>query len=130
VISAIEAVARQKLPSRFTRSPRAPKTCHPGRRTSSGMSFDSMAGKTVEINNTDARAVSRSRTDHLRARASSPTSSFDFRDPDRRLRVALRPAHRRVMSNDDAVASTWLAAPRTLARRCGNFRFRPASWIS
>src|SRR5262249_57319921 len=73
----------------------------------------SMAGKTVEINNTDAEGRLTLGDAITYAHAAEPDEVFDFATLTGACMVALGPHTAGVMSNDEALRDRWLAAARS-----------------
>jgi len=110
VISAIEAVARQKLPVEVHALAACTENMPSGTAYKLGDVIRSMAGKTVEITNTDAEGrltLADALTYGLELK---PDFIFDFATLTGACVVALGPHIAGVMGNNDALIATWLAA--------------------
>lgn len=110
VISAMAAVAQQKLPIEVHALAACTENMPSGRSYKLGDVLRSKAGKTVEINNTDAEGrltLADAITYGLEIR---PDAIIDFATLTGACMVALGPQIAGVMSNDDALATEWLTA--------------------
>jgi leucyl aminopeptidase len=112
VISAMEAVARLRLPIEVHALAACTENMPSGRAYKLGDVLRSKAGKTVEINNTDAEGrltLADALSYGLDLR---PDALLDLATLTGACVVALGPHIAGVMSNDDALLSQWLAAAR------------------
>jgi leucyl aminopeptidase len=110
VIAAAAAVAAEKLPVELHAIAAATENMPSGSSYKLGDVLRSMAGKTVEINNTDAEGrltLADALTFGLRL---EPDAVFDFATLTGACVVALGPHTAGVMSNNDGLAAEWLAA--------------------
>jgi leucyl aminopeptidase len=112
VIAAIEAVARQKLPVEVHALAACTENMPSGTAYKLGDVIRSMAGKTVEITNTDAEGrltLADALTYGLELK---PDFIFDFATLTGACVVALGPHIAGVMGNNDALVASWLAAAK------------------
>jgi leucyl aminopeptidase len=112
VISAMEAVARLRLPVEVHAIAPCTENMPSGRSYKLGDVIRSKAGKTVEINNTDAEGrliLADAISYGLELR---PDAMFDFATLTGACVVALGPHIAGVMSNDEALSAEWLTAAR------------------
>ncbi len=112
VIAAVEAVARQKLPVEVHAIAACTENMPSGTAYKLGDVIRSMAGKTVEITNTDAEGrltLADALTYGLELK---PDFIFDFATLTGACVVALGPHIAGVMSNNEALVATWLAAAK------------------
>jgi leucyl aminopeptidase len=112
VISVMEAVAKARLPVEVHALAACTENMPSGSSYKLGDVLRSKAGKTVEINNTDAEGrltLADALSYGLELR---PAAVFDFATLTGAVVVALGPHTAGVMSNNDALASDWLAAAK------------------
>ncbi len=110
VLAAIAAAAREKLPIEVHALAACTENMPSGSSYKLGDVITSMAGKTVEITNTDAEGrltLADALTFGLRFK---PDAIIDLATLTGACIVALGPHTAGVMSNDDALASEWIAA--------------------
>lgn len=112
VISAIEAVARLKLPVEVHALAACTENMPSGTAYKLGDVIRSMAGKTVEITNTDAEGRLTLADAITYGLELKPDFIFDFATLTGACVVALGPHIAGVMSNNDALAATWLSAAK------------------
>jgi leucyl aminopeptidase len=112
VISAIEAIARLKLPVEVHALAACTENMPSGTAYKLGDVIRSMAGKTVEITNTDAEGRLTLADAITYGLELKPDFIFDFATLTGACVVALGPHIAGVMSNNDALAGTWLAAAK------------------
>jgi leucyl aminopeptidase len=113
VIAAMEAVARLRLPVEVHALAACTENMPSGRAYKLGDVLRSKAGKTVEINNTDAEGrltLADALSYGLELR---PDAVLDFATLTGACVVALGPHIAGVMSNDDGLLAQWLGAART-----------------
>ena len=110
VLAALEAVAAEGLPVEVHALAACTENMISGRAYKLGDVLRSKAGKTVEINNTDAEGRLTLADAISYGLELQPTAVLDFATLTGACVVALGPYIAGVMSNDDALASTWLAA--------------------
>ncbi len=110
VISAIGAVAAEKLPVEVHALAACTENMPSGRAYKLGDVLKSMAGKTVEINNTDAEGRLTLGDAITYGLELKPDAVFDFATLTGACVVALGPFMAGVMSNDDTLAGAWLEA--------------------
>jgi leucyl aminopeptidase len=113
VISAMEAIAREQLPVEVHALAACTENMLSSTSYKLGDVLRSKAGKTVEINNTDAEGrltLADALTYGLELR---PTAIFDFATLTGACIVALGPHIAGVMSNDEALSAEWLAAAKS-----------------
>jgi leucyl aminopeptidase len=112
VIAAIEAVARQKLPVEVHAIAACTENMPSGTAYKLGDVIRSMAGKTVEITNTDAEGrltLADALTYGLELK---PDFIFDFATLTGACVVALGPHIAGVMGNNEGLVASWLAAAK------------------
>jgi leucyl aminopeptidase len=110
VLAAVVAAAREKLPLEIHALAACTENMPSGSSYKLGDVLRSMAGKTVEINNTDAEGrltLADALTFGLKLQ---PDAILDFATLTGACIVALGPHTAGVMSNSDALANEWLAA--------------------
>jgi leucyl aminopeptidase len=112
VISAIAAIARENLPVEVHALAACTENMPSGRAYKLGDVLRSMAGKTVEINNTDAEGRLTLADALTYGLALQPDMVFDFATLTGACVVALGPHTAGVMSNNQALSDKWLAAAR------------------
>jgi leucyl aminopeptidase len=112
VISAMSAIAREKLPVEVHALAACTENMPSGRSYKLGDVLRSMAGKTVEINNTDAEGRLTLADALTYGLALKPDMVFDFATLTGACVVALGPHTAGVMSNNDALSAQWLGAAR------------------
>jgi leucyl aminopeptidase len=113
VIAAIAAVAEERLPVEVHALAACTENMPSGSSYKLGDVLTSMAGKTVEINNTDAEGrltLADALTYGLRLQ---PDAILDFATLTGACIVALGPHTAGVMSNDEPLAAAWLGAAAT-----------------
>jgi leucyl aminopeptidase len=110
VISVMSAVAREELPVEVHALAACTENMPSGRAYKLGDVLRSKAGKSVEINNTDAEGRL-TLADAISYGADlQPTAIFDFATLTGACMVALGPHTAGVMSNNDGLCAEWLAA--------------------
>jgi leucyl aminopeptidase len=112
VISAIAALSELGVPYEVHAIAAATENMPSGKAYKLGDVLRSMAGKTVEINNTDAEGRLTLGDAITYAQAAEPDEVFDFATLTGACMVALGPHIAGVMSNDEALRDRWLAAAR------------------
>ena len=112
VISALGAIAREKLPIEVHALAACTENMPSGRSYKLGDVLRSMAGKTVEINNTDAEGRLTLADALTYGLALKPDLIIDFATLTGACVVALGPHTAGVMSNNDALSAAWLEAAR------------------
>jgi leucyl aminopeptidase len=112
VICAIAAAAREKLPVEVHAITAATENMPSGTAYKLGDVLRSMAGKTVEINNTDAEGRLTLADAITYGLELKPDAILDFATLTGACVVALGPHTAGVMSNDDSLSGEWLAAAR------------------
>jgi leucyl aminopeptidase len=112
VISAVESAARQKLPIEIHALAACTENMPSGTAYKLGDVIRSMAGKTVEITNTDAEGRLTLADAITYGLELKPDFIFDFATLTGACVVALGPHIAGVMSNNDALVATWLAAAK------------------
>jgi leucyl aminopeptidase len=112
VISAVESAARQKLPVEVHALAACTENMPSGTAYKLGDVLRSMAGKTVEITNTDAEGRLTLADAITYGLALKPDFILDFATLTGACVVALGPHIAGVMGNNDALTATWLAAAK------------------
>lgn len=112
VIAAIGAVAREKLPIEVHALAACTENMPSGSAYRLGDVLRSKAGKTVEINNTDAEGRLTLADAITYGLALEPDQLFDFATLTGACMVALGPHIAGVMTNDEGLGQDWLAAAR------------------
>jgi leucyl aminopeptidase len=112
VIAAIEAVARQKLAIEVHAIAACTENMPSGTAYKLGDVLRSMAGRTVEINNTDAEGRLTLADALTFGLGLKPDAIFDFATLTGACVVALGPHTAGVMSNNDKLSGQWLAAAK------------------
>ncbi|MEA2700044.1 MAG: leucyl aminopeptidase [Myxococcales bacterium] len=112
VISAMGAIAREKMSVEVHALAACTENMPSGRSYKLGDVLRSMAGKTVEINNTDAEGRLTLADALTYGLALKPDMIFDFATLTGACVVALGPHTAGVMSNNDALSAQWLGAAR------------------
>jgi leucyl aminopeptidase len=112
VISVMEAVARERLPVEVHALAACTENMLSSTSYKLGDVLRSKAGKTVEINNTDAEGRLTLADALSYGLELQPTVIFDFATLTGACVVALGPHIAGVMSNDDTVNAEWLAAAK------------------
>jgi leucyl aminopeptidase len=112
VLAAIEAVARLKLPVEVHALAACTENMPSGTAYKLGDVIRSMAGKTVEITNTDAEGRLTLADAITYGLELKPDFIFDFATLTGACVVALGPHIAGVMSNNDTLAGTWLTAAK------------------
>jgi leucyl aminopeptidase len=113
VIAAMEAVARLRLPVEVHALAACTENMPSGRAYKLGDVLRSKAGKTVEINNTDAEGRLTLADALSYGLELHPDAVLDFATLTGACVVALGPHIAGVMTNDDALLAQWLAAARS-----------------
>ncbi len=113
VISAMGPIAAEKLPIEVHVLAACTENMPSGRAYKLGDVLRSKAGKTVEINNTDAEGRLTLADAISYALELKPDAILDFATLTGACMVALGPHTAGVMSNNDALATAWLDAGRT-----------------
>jgi leucyl aminopeptidase len=113
VLSALGAVARQKLAVEVHAIAPCTENMPSGTAYKLGDVLRSMSGKTVEINNTDAEGRLTLADGLTYGLALQPDVILDFATLTGACVVALGPHTAGVMSNDDGLSARWLAAAKT-----------------
>ena len=112
VIQAIGALAALEAPVEVHALAAATENMPSGKSYKLGDVLKSMAGKTVEINNTDAEGRLTLGDALAFAKTLEPDEIFDFATLTGACMVALGPHIAGVMSNDPALSERWLAAAK------------------
>jgi leucyl aminopeptidase len=112
VLSAIAVAAEERLPVEVHALAACTENMPSGRAYKLGDVLRSMAGKTVEINNTDAEGRLTLADALTYARALAPDVVLDFATLTGACVVALGPHTAGVMTNDEPTRAAWLAAAR------------------
>lgn len=112
VIAAAGAIAREQLPIEVHAIAACTENMPSGRSYKLGDVITSMAGKTVEITNTDAEGRLTLADALHYSLALKPDAIIDFATLTGACVVALGPHTAGVMSNNDALSAEWLAAAR------------------
>jgi leucyl aminopeptidase len=112
VLSAIEAIARQKLPVEVHALAACTENMPSGTAYKLGDVLRSMNGKTVEINNTDAEGRLTLADAITYGLALKPDFIFDFATLTGACVVALGPHIAGAMGNDEALLGKWLNAAK------------------
>jgi leucyl aminopeptidase len=112
VISVMEAVARERLPIEVHALAACTENMPSGTSYKLGDVLRSKAGKTVEINNTDAEGRLTLADALSYGLELHPNAILDFATLTGACVVALGPHIAGVMSNDDALGAEWLAAAK------------------
>src|SRR5262249_56580321 len=112
VIQAIGALAALEVPVEVHALAAATENMPSGRSYKLGDVLRSMAGKTVEINNTDAEGRLTLRDAITYALKQEPDEIFDFATLTGACVVALGPHVAGVMTNDTVLSEKWLAAAK------------------
>jgi leucyl aminopeptidase len=112
VLSVMEAVARDRLPIEVHALAACTENMLSSTSYKLGDVLRSKAGKTVEINNTDAEGRLTMADALSYGLELSPTAIFDFATLTGACVVALGPHIAGVMSNDETLSTEWLAAAR------------------
>jgi leucyl aminopeptidase len=112
VISAVESAARQKLPVEVHALAACTENMPSGTAYKLGDVLRSMAGKTVEITNTDAEGRLTLADAITYGLGLKPDFILDFATLTGACVVALGPHIAGVMGNNDALTATWLAAAK------------------
>lgn len=112
VISVMAAIAAEKLPLEVHALAACTENMPSGSAYRLGDVLRSKAGKTVEINNTDAEGRLTLADAITYGLALKPDQIFDFATLTGACVVALGPHIAGVMSNDQALADSWLAAAK------------------
>ncbi len=110
VLSVMSAVAHQRLPIEVHALAACTENMPSGRAYKLGDVLRSKAGKTVEINNTDAEGRLTLADAISYGLDLAPTAILDFATLTGACMVALGPHTAGVMTNNDALCSEWLAA--------------------
>jgi leucyl aminopeptidase len=112
VIAAASAIARERLPVEVHAIAACTENMPSGRSYKLGDVITSMAGKTVEITNTDAEGRLTLADALTYSLALKPDAIIDFATLTGACVVALGPHTAGVMSNNDALSAQWLAAAK------------------
>ena len=112
VLSVMEAVAREKLPVEVHALAACTENMLSNTSYKLGDVLRSKAGKTVEINNTDAEGRLTLADALSYGLELQPTAIFDFATLTGACVVALGPHIAGVMSNDETLSAEWLAAAK------------------
>jgi leucyl aminopeptidase len=112
VISVMETIARERLPVEVHALAACTENMPSGTSYKLGDVLKSKAGKTVEINNTDAEGRLTLADAIAYALELRPAAIFDFATLTGACVVALGPHIAGVMSNDDALGAEWLASAK------------------
>jgi leucyl aminopeptidase len=110
VLSAVTVIAEEKLPIEVHALAACTENMPSGTAYKLGDVIRSMAGKTIEINNTDAEGRLTLADALTYGLALQPDMIFDFATLTGACMVALGPHMAGVMSNDEELATKWLAA--------------------
>jgi leucyl aminopeptidase len=113
VLSAIAVAAEERLPIEVHAIAACTENMPSGRAYKLGDVLRSMAGKTVEINNTDAEGRLTLADALTYARELKPDVLLDFATLTGACVVALGPHTAGVMTNDEPTRTAWLAAARS-----------------
>ncbi len=125
VLAAVESAARQKLPVEVHALAACTENMPSGTAYKLGDVIRSMAGKTVEITNTDAEGRLTLADAITYGLELKPDFIFDFATLTGACVVALGPHIAGVMSNNDALAASWLAAARDAGEEMWNLPLPP-----
>lgn len=110
VLSAMDAIAAENLPLEVHAIAACTENMPSGKAYKLGDVIRSKAGKTIEINNTDAEGRLTLADALCYALELKPDAVFDFATLTGACMVALGPHTAGVMSNDENLAKAWLAA--------------------